>query len=159
MVFCVFWIDEIDKGFGGDGCSDGGIIQWVLVNVFIWMVEKQLLVFVVVIVNGVEKLLLELLCKGCFDEIFMFDLFSSVECNSIFELYLEWRCLGLKFFLDMVVSRSEGFFGVELEQIVIEVMYLVFVDNCELMELDLIGVVFQFIFFFCIVSEQFEWLK
>ena len=67
MAPCVLWIDEIDKGFGGDGRSDGGTSQRVLANVLTWMAEKQSPVFVVATANGVEQLPPELLRKGRFD--------------------------------------------------------------------------------------------
>ena len=91
MAPCVLWIDEIDKGFGGDGRSDGGTTQRVLANVLTWMAEKQSPVFVVATANGIEKLPPELLRKGRFDEIFMLDLPSNAERQSILELHLERR--------------------------------------------------------------------
>lgn len=54
LVFCVFWIDEIDKVFGSmDSYGDGGIISRVFGVFIIWLVEKIFFVFVVVIVNNV----------------------------------------------------------------------------------------------------------
>ena len=159
MAPCVLWIDEIDKGFGGDGRSDGGTTQRVLANVLTWMAEKQSPVFVVATANGVEKLPPELLRKGRFDEIFMLDLPSSSERNSILELHLERRRPGLKLPLDTVVSRSEGFSGAELEQTVIEAMHLAFADDRELTEPDLIGAASQLIPLSRTASEQLERLK
>ncbi|MFM7435475.1 MAG: AAA family ATPase, partial [Vulcanococcus sp.] len=46
MAPCVLWIDEIDKGFGGDGRSDGGTSQRVLASLLTWMAEKTSAVFV-----------------------------------------------------------------------------------------------------------------
>ena len=74
MAPCVLWIDEIDKGFGGDSRSDGGTSQRVLATVLTWMAEKRSAVFVVATANGVERLPAELLRKGRFDEIFLLDL-------------------------------------------------------------------------------------
>jgi SpoVK/Ycf46/Vps4 family AAA+-type ATPase len=159
MAPCVLWIDEIDKGFGGDGRSDGGTTQRVLANVLTWMAEKQSPVFVVATANGVEKLPPELLRKGRFDEIFMLDLPSSAERRSILELHLERRRPGLKLPLETVVSRSEGFSGAELEQTVIEAMHLAFADNRELTEPDLIGAASQLIPLSRTASEQLERLK
>jgi len=159
MAPCVLWIDEIDKGFGGDGRSDGGTTQRVLANVLTWMAEKQSPVFVVATANGVEKLPPELLRKGRFDEIFMLDLPSSTERRSILELHLERRRPGLKLPLETVVSRSEGFSGAELEQTVIEAMHLAFADNRELTEPDLIGAASQLIPLSRTASEQLERLK
>ena len=55
MAPCVLWIDEIDKGFGGDSRSDGGTSQRVLASVLTWMAEKQSPVFVVATANGVDR--------------------------------------------------------------------------------------------------------
>ena len=38
---CILWIDEIDKGFGGDARSDGGTSQRVLASLLTWMAEKE----------------------------------------------------------------------------------------------------------------------
>jgi SpoVK/Ycf46/Vps4 family AAA+-type ATPase len=47
MAPCVLWIDEIDKGLGGDSRSDGGTSQRVLASMLTWMAEKTSAVFVV----------------------------------------------------------------------------------------------------------------
>jgi ABC-type Fe3+ transport system substrate-binding protein len=56
MAPCVLWIDEIDKGFGGDSRSDGGTSQRVLGTVLTWMAEKTSAVFVVATANDVASL-------------------------------------------------------------------------------------------------------
>ena len=159
MAPCVLWIDEIDKGFGGDGRSDGGTSQRVLASVLTWMAEKRSAVFVVATANGVEQLPPELLRKGRFDEIFLLDLPSSEERRSILELHLERRRPGLGLPLATVVSRSEGFSGAELEQTVIEAMHLAFAESRELSETDLIRAASQLIPLSRTASEQLEALK
>lgn len=116
MAPCVLWIDEIEKGFGGDGRSDGGTSQRVLANVLTWMAEKRSPVFVVATANGVDQLPPELLRKGRFDEIFLLDLPTANERESILQLHLRQRRPGLTLPLDTVVSRSEGFSGAELDK-------------------------------------------
>lgn len=87
MVFCVLWMDEVEKGiFGGD--QDNGVSQCVLGILLIWMVECEVLVFMVVIVNVIDCLLFELICKGCFDELFFVDLLMLEVCVEIFCIYL-----------------------------------------------------------------------
>ena len=159
MAPCVLWIDEIDKGFGGDGRSDGGTSQRVLASVLTWMAEKRSAVFVVATANGVEQLPPELLRKGRFDEIFLLDLPSSEERRSILELHLERRRPGLGLPLATVVSRSQGFSGAELEQAVIEAMHLAFAESRELSETDLIRAASQLIPLSRTASEQLETLK
>ena len=89
MAPCVLWIDEIDKGFGGDSRSDGGTSQRVLASVLTWMAEKQSPVFVVATANGVDRLP-RAAAQGRFDEIFLLDLPSTDERKSILN-YLNRR--------------------------------------------------------------------
>ena len=77
MSPCILWIDEIDKGFGGDARSDGGTSQRVLASLLTWMAEKESSVFVIATANAIDKLPAELLRKGRFDEIFFLDLPNS----------------------------------------------------------------------------------
>jgi SpoVK/Ycf46/Vps4 family AAA+-type ATPase len=159
MAPCVLWIDEIEKGFGGDGRSDGGTSQRVLANVLTWMAEKSSPVFVVATANGVDQLPPELLRKGRFDEIFLLDLPSESERQSILELHLKQRrpCVTLP--LETVVSRCEGFSGAELEQTVIEAMHLAFAEHRELSETDLIRAASQLIPLSRTASESLAQLK
>ena len=159
MAPCILWIDEIDKGFGGDGRSDGGTSQRVLASVLTWMAEKQSPVFVVATANGVDQLPGELLRKGRFDEIFLLDLPSSTERRCILELHLNSRRPGLQLPLDTVVSRSDGFSGAELEQVVIEAMHLAFAESRELREMDLILAAAQLIPLSRTAREQLDALK
>ncbi|BEV35936.1 AAA family ATPase [Synechococcus sp. M16CYN] len=159
MSPCVLWIDEIEKGFGGNGRSDGGTSQRVLASVLTWMAEKRSSVFVVATANSVEQLPPELLRKGRFDEIFLLDLPSSNERLSILGLHLQQRRPGLILPLDTVVSRSEGFSGAELEQMVIEAMHLAFAEQRELCETDLIRAASQLIPLSRTASESLEQLK
>ncbi len=68
---CVLWMDEIEKGFGGD--SDGRS-QRVLGSLLTWQQEKTAPVFLVATANDVAALPPEMLRKGRFDEIFFVDL-------------------------------------------------------------------------------------
>ena len=159
MAPCVLWIDEIDKGFGGDGRSDGGTSQRVLASVLTWMAEKQSPVFVVATANGIDQLPGELLRKGRFDEIFLLDLPNMSERRSILDLHLNRRRPGLNLPLDTVVSRSGGFSGAELEQVVIEALHLAFADGRELKEMDLILAASQLIPLSRTAREQLDALK
>ncbi|WP_320676328.1 AAA family ATPase [Prochlorococcus sp. MIT 1300] len=159
MAPCVLWIDEIDKGFGGDARSDGGTSQRVLANVLTWMAEKTSAVFVVATANGVERLPAELLRKGRFDEIFMLDLPRKEERFSILTLHIDQRRPGLNIPLDAVVDRTEGFSGAELEQAVIEAMHFAFAERRELEESDLILAASQLIPLSRTAKEQLDSLK
>lgn len=49
-MFCVLWMDEIEKGLVSGG-EDGGVLCCVFGYLLIWMVECKVLVFIVVMVN------------------------------------------------------------------------------------------------------------
>ncbi len=159
MAPCVLWIDEIDKGFGGDARSDGGTSQRVLANVLTWMAEKTSAVFVVATANGVDKLPAELLRKGRFDEIFLLDLPSRQERSSILQLHLTRKRPGVSIPLEAIIDRTEGFSGAELEQTVIEAMHFAFAEKRELLETDLILASSQLIPLSRTAKEQLKFLK
>lgn len=162
MAPCVLWIDEIDKGFGaaaGDGRSDGGTSQRVLASLLTWMAEKSSAVFVVATANGVEKLPPELLRKGRFDEIFLLDLPDANERWAILDLQLRRRRPAHGLPLEVVVDRTAGFSGAELEQVVIEAMHQAFGERREFGEADLIGAAAQLVPLSRTAREQLEALQ
>ncbi len=159
MAPCVLWIDEIDKGFGGDSRSDGGTSQRVLGTVLTWMAEKSSAVFVVATANGVDKLPAELLRKGRFDEIFLLDLPSAEERRAILDLQLRRRRPHHNLELAVLVDRTAGFSGAELEQTVIEAMHLAFAEQREFSEADLIAAASQVVPLSRTAREQLEALQ
>ncbi|MFO7629269.1 MAG: AAA family ATPase [Prochlorococcaceae cyanobacterium] len=163
MAPCVLWIDEIDKGFGfgsgGDSRSDGGTSQRVLGTVLTWMAEKTSAVFVVATANGVERLPAELMRKGRFDEIFLLDLPDQPERRAILDLQLRRRRPRHSIPLEVLVDRTAGFSGAELEQTVIEAMHLAFSDQRDFNEADLIVAASQVVPLSRTAREQLEALK
>jgi len=163
MAPCVLWIDEIDKGFGGtgrsDGRSDGGTGQRVLGTVLTWMAEKSSAVFVVATANGVEQLPPELLRKGRFDEIFLLDLPEAREREAILDLQIRRRRPDHRLPLGVLVDRTAGFSGAELEQTVIEAMHLAFSERREFTEADLIAAASQVVPLSRTAREQCDRLK
>jgi hypothetical protein len=161
MAPCVLWIDEIDKGFGaaGDGRSDGGTSQRVLASLLTWMAEKGSAVFVVATANGVEKLPPELVRKGRFDEIFLLDLPDGAERTAILDLQLRRRRPDHHLPLEVVVDRTAGFSGAELEQVVIEAMHQAFSEQREFGESDLISAAAQLVPLSRTAREQLEALQ
>lgn len=162
MAPCVLWIDEIDKGFGFAASSsggDGGTSQRVLASVLTWMAEKTSAVFVVATANGVERLPAELLRKGRFDEIFLLELPSREERRAILDLQLKRRRPEHAIPLEVLLDRTEGFSGAELEQTVIEAMHLAFGDGRELGEADLIAAASQVVPLSRTAREQLEALQ
>ena len=159
MSPCILWIDEIDKGFGGDARSDGGTSQRVLASLLTWMAEKESAVFVIATANAIDKLPAELLRKGRFDEIFFLDLPNSEERLSILNLHLKKRRPSYSFPLSTIIDRTDGFSGAELEQAVIEGMHISFSENRELMEKDLIKAVSELVPLSRTAKEQIDLLK
>ena len=159
MSPCILWIDEIDKGFGGDARSDGGTSQRVLASLLTWMAEKESAVFVIATANAIDKLPAELLRKGRFDEIFFLDLPNSKERLSILDLHLKKRRPSYSFPLSTIIDRTDGFSGAELEQAVIEGMHISFSENRELMEKDLIKAVSELVPLSRTAKEQIDLLK
>jgi len=159
MSPCILWIDEIDKGFGGDARSDGGTSQRVLASLLTWMAEKESAVFVIATANAIDKLPAELLRKGRFDEIFFLDLPNSEERLSIMDLHIKKRRPNYSFPLSTIIDRTDGFSGAELEQSVIEGMHISFSENRELMEKDLIKAVSELVPLSRTAKEQIDLLK
>jgi len=159
MSPCILWIDEIDKGFGGDARSDGGTSQRVLASLLTWMAEKTSSVFVIATANAIDKLPPELLRKGRFDEIFFLDLPKSEERLSILDLHLKKRRPNYDFQLSTIVDRTSGYSGAELEQAVIEAMHYSFSERREISERDLIKAVSELVPLSRTAKEQIELLK
>ena len=163
MAPCVLWIDEIDKGFGfsmgGDGRSDGGTTQRVLASLLTWMAEKSSAVFVVATANAVDRLPAELLRKGRFDEIFLLELPDAEERRAILDLQLRRRRPNHAIPLEVLVDRTAGFSGAELEQTVIEAMHLAFGERRDIGEADLIAAASQVVPLSRTAREQLEALR
>ena len=159
MSPCILWIDEIDKGFGGDARSDGGTSQRVLASLLTWMAEKDSAVFVIATANAIDKLPAELLRKGRFDEIFFLDLPNAEERLSILDLHLRKKRPNYNFPLSTIIDRTNGYSGAELEQAVIEAMHFSFSEKRELMEKDLIKAVSELIPLSRTAKEQIDLLK
>jgi SpoVK/Ycf46/Vps4 family AAA+-type ATPase len=123
---CILWIDEIEKAFSF-GTGDAGTSQRVFGSILTWMQEKTAPCFVVATANNIAALPPELLRKGRFDEIFFLDLPNLEERREIFAVHLKKRRHLLnEFDLGKLASASDGFVGAEIEQAVIDAMYVAF---------------------------------
>jgi len=126
---CILWVDEIEKAFAF-GSGDAGTSQRVFAHLLTWMQDKTAPCFVVATANNIAALPPELLRKGRFDEIFFLDLPSLEERREIFAVHLKKRkCIPAEFDLDTLAQKSEGYVGAEIEQTVIDAMYLAFNEN------------------------------
>jgi len=127
----VLWIDEIEKALAEGGASaDGGLAQRIRGTLLTWMQERPVdraPVFVMATANEVERLPVELLRRGRFDEVFFFDLPVAADRERIFALHLTRR--GRKpetFDLPALARASEGFSGAEIEGVVVAALYSAF---------------------------------
>ena len=138
---CILWIDEIDKAFSTQNTSnDSGTTSRVFGTFITWLSEKTSPVFVVATANNFKTLPLEIIRKGRFDEIFFVNLPDSDERQQIFEVLLKrLRPEKLGDFNTILLSqKSEGFSGAEIEQGIIEGMFIAFNERRDFIDEDII---------------------
>ncbi|BAU65781.1 hypothetical protein YCF46 [Stanieria sp. NIES-3757] len=134
---CILWIDEIEKAFAFGG-MDGGVSKRVFGTILTWMQEKTAPCFVVATANDISSLPPELLRKGRFDEIFFLDLPTAAERQEIFAVHLRKRNrLPQDFDVAQLARQSEGYVGAEIEQAIIDGMYVGFNQGREFTTNDL----------------------
>lgn len=135
---CVLWIDEIEKGLGGNGGErDGGTSSRVFSTILTWMQEKTKPVFVVATANNIQALPPELLRKGRFDEIFYVDLPTLDERANIFRIHLTKHKQKIPAQLDSLVKMTRHFNGAEIEECVKEAMFIAYAENPDAPQLKL----------------------
>ncbi len=126
---CILWVDEIEKAFAF-GSGDAGTSQRVFAHLLTWMQDKTAPCFVVATANNIAALPPELLRKGRFDEIFFLDLPNEEERREIFSVHLKKRkCMPADYDIARLSRVSEGYVGAEIEQTVIDAMYIAFNEN------------------------------
>ncbi|MCR4413937.1 MAG: AAA family ATPase [Thermoguttaceae bacterium] len=136
---CIVWIDEMEKALASGGL-DGGTSTRVFGTILTWMQEKQSPCFVVATANDISMLPPELLRKGRFDEIFFLDLPTLQERQEIFEVHLQKRRrLPADYDVPRLARESEGYVGAEIEQAVIDAMYVGFDAGREFTTDDIVG--------------------
>jgi SpoVK/Ycf46/Vps4 family AAA+-type ATPase len=133
----VLWLDEIEKAFSGVQ-KDGHLAR--NFGAFItWMQEKKSSVFVVATANFVQNLPPELLRKGRFDEIFFVDLPNIHERKEIFQIHLKNRGRKAEQFpIEDLAIKSEGYSGAEIEQVIIDGMFIAFGESRDLEPRDIL---------------------
>jgi AAA+ superfamily predicted ATPase len=122
----VCWIDEVEKALS-HGDLDSGTSTRVFGTILTWMQEKTAPVFVVATANNISQLPPEVLRKGRFDEIFFLDLPTLQERRAIFTVHLSKRNrLPRDFDVERLAEASDGYVGAEIEQAIIDAMYVGF---------------------------------
>ncbi|HLJ95230.1 MAG TPA: AAA family ATPase [Gemmataceae bacterium] len=137
MAPCVLWIDEMEKALAHGG-QDAGTSTRVFGSILTWMQEKKSPVFVVATANDFASLPPELLRKGRFDEIFFLDLPTKEERREIFAVHLRKRNrLPQDFDVARLAEESDGYVGAEIEQAIIDAMYVGFNSGREFTTADI----------------------
>jgi ATP-dependent 26S proteasome regulatory subunit len=128
---CVLWIDEIEKALAHGGL-DAGTSTRVFGTILTWMQEKTAPCFVIGTANDVASLPVEVLRKGRFDEVFFLDLPTTKERQEILTVHLRKRKRPEdKYDLVRLAKESSGYVGSEIEQAVIDAMYVGFNEKRE----------------------------
>jgi SpoVK/Ycf46/Vps4 family AAA+-type ATPase len=136
---CVIWIDEMEKALAHGG-GDSGTSTRVFGTILTWMQEKTAPCFVVGTANDVASMPPEVLRKGRFDEIFFLDLPTVEEREQIFRVHLRKRGrLAGDFDPALLASRSAGYVGAEIEQAIIDAMYVGFNEDREFVTADVLA--------------------
>jgi SpoVK/Ycf46/Vps4 family AAA+-type ATPase len=112
---CILWIDEMEKAFASGGL-DGGTSTRVFGTILTWMQEKTAPCFVVATANDIGSLPPELLRRG----------------REILAVHLRKRDRIIHDFdLDGLARLSEGYVGAEIEQAIVDAMYIGFNQSRE----------------------------
>lgn len=129
---CVVWIDEMEKALAHGG-GEAGTSTRVFGAILTWMQEKTSPCFVVGTANDIAALPPEVLRKGRFDEIFFLDLPTEAERAEIVTVHLGKRNrLPRDFDVARLAAESLGYVGAEIEQAVIDALYVGFDEKREL---------------------------
>jgi SpoVK/Ycf46/Vps4 family AAA+-type ATPase len=143
MAPCVLWLDEIEKGLSVED-DDDGLSRRVLGTLLTWMSERRKPVFLVATANEINRLPLEMVRKGRFDEIFFVDLPSAYNRRDILAIHLRKRCLEpAGFDLDTLTAATDGFSGSEIEQAIVSAMYTANAQGHILSQADLLAEIRQ----------------
>lgn len=144
---CILWIDEIEKAFAGVGSSgDSGIGTRLFGTFLTWMQDKTSFVFVIATANNISNLPPEFMRKGRFDEIFFVDLPVIEERKAIFTIHLRKKLneinsdpfLLSEKLIQNLVSKTEGFTGSEIEELINSALIDAFSEQRKVNEEDFI---------------------
>jgi len=136
---CIFWVDEIEKGFPKSAAAGSDTSVRLLGHFLTWLQEKTVPVFVFATANDISNVAPELMRRGRFDELFFVDFPNPREREAIWRLQFKKHKQSVPDEgLDELVRLSKGFSGAEIEQALVDAMFLAFSDNrrsCQLSDL------------------------
>jgi AAA+ superfamily predicted ATPase len=129
----VVLIDEMEKFFGSSD-NEHEVSKRLLGTFLYWLQERKEKIFIVATANRVHSLPPELMRAGRWDRSFFIDLPNEPERTKIFEIHLSKHKADINQFNIMeLVSASQNYTGAEIEQAIIDAMYLA---NSLDMEMD-----------------------
>ncbi|HSE84471.1 MAG TPA: AAA family ATPase [Thermodesulfobacteriota bacterium] len=157
----ILWIDEIEKAFSSSNNSeDGGVSMRIFGTFLSWLQDRRGDVFIVATANDVAKLPPEFLRKGRFDEIFFVDLPNAEARNLVFEIHLKKRGQEPNTFdIPLLVERTEGFSGSEIEQVIVSGLYTAFSNKTDLSDQTLLNEVSLTRPLSMTMAEKIGWLR
>lgn len=130
---CVLQLDEIEKGFGGSGDTDGGSSRRVFGTFLKWMSDRKSPVYVIATANQVQSLPMEFTRKGRFDEIYGLDLPAMKERQEIFCIHLSKRSLEPgSFDLSKLAETTNSYTGADIQEVVKLGLKIAFSQNEQL---------------------------
>nr|YP_011006634.1 hypothetical protein V2488_pgp042 [Halosiphon tomentosus]WAM63779.1 hypothetical protein [Halosiphon tomentosus] len=138
---CILWVDEIDKAFSDAQQNlDSGTTIRVLATFVTWLGEKTLPVFVIATANDIYSLPVEILRKGRFDETFFLGIPTTAERKLIYEVHLRRFRPDTWYEYDTIKlsRRSRKFSGAEIEQTIVDAMYVAFSEYREFTTNDIL---------------------
>lgn len=160
---CVLLLEELEKALAGSkssGSTDGGTSSRVFGSLLNWMQDKTKPVFIVATANDVSQLPPEMLRKGRFDELMFVDLPNVAERESVWRIQIaRHRRDPDDYDIQQLAKITEGFTGAEIEQVYIEALYTAFARNAEPTDMDIAGVLNDFVPLSRLMSDKIKALR
>ncbi len=145
MSPCVLWIDEIDKGMSDDDSVGSHSTDLnIRATLLTWMQENQAPIFLVATANKFKSLPPELTRAGRFDARFFFGCPGPSGRKTILDEHLKKHDIDTSILFaerdsQEIVRATHGFTGAEIEQVVLDALYVSFDADRDLKVDDLEG--------------------
>lgn len=125
-------IDEIEKFFGNTE-GDHEVSQRLLGSFLYWLQERRSKIFIVATANRVQALPPELMRAGRWDRSFFIDLPTEAERMTIFRIHIGKHGYNADDFdLALLMKHTQGHTGAEIEQAVVDALYMANAQNEQL---------------------------
>lgn len=134
---CIFWVDEIEKGFPKSAAAGSDTSARLLGHFLTWLQEKTVPVFVFATANDITNVAPELMRRGRFDDIFFVDFPNVRERKAIWTVQFKKHKQSVpEEGFDELIRLTKGFSGAEIEQALIDAMFLAFSDNSRSLQIE-----------------------